>query len=332
VRLAFVFGSLLCSATVFAHGNVPSPATFTSPPRLSAMATDAGDRFFAPYTFATADASFDVTWEDGDVDPISQHFFFYMDHPPPVALKVSDVEAVATAIPESAGGFWAACSCADDFGSCPDIGAPRDCRNGFTWDTHALAPGSYWIIAITRDAPYDIFTVSDGPVRIAHGGPLPPAVIVVRPDGFGTFDQSYTARWIVAGTDPVHVDLSYASDVDVRNGTAFKPLAADVPMMAWPDGTSYYAWDLTGLESARIFHLRATVMDASGITAFADSRNGVTVFHPGDNPDLAAPGVDMATTTGGDDGCALGGASPAPLGALLLGLVILIFALSRRRA
>jgi hypothetical protein len=315
----------LASGGAFAHGNAPSPATFTNPPRLQAMVTDAGDRVFAPYSFATADASFDVAWTDGDTDPISEHFFYYMDHAPPLALAVTDVQALATPIPESAGGFWVACSCADDFSvACPDI-ATRDCRNAFTWDTHGLLPGSYWLIAITRDPPYDVYTVSDGPVRIAHGGALPPAVIIVRPDGFGTFDQSYTARWILAGTDPMHVDLAYDSDDDVRAGVAWKPLATDVPLVAGADGTFSFVWDLSALQSARIFHLQATVKDATGQTVFTQSRNGVTVFHPGDNPDYAMPPIgdaDLGTVKKpGGSGCAHASArdgTPTPLFVLVL--------------
>jgi hypothetical protein len=323
------------TAAAFAHGNAPSPATFTNPPRLQALVTDGGDRMWAPYTFATADTSFDVAWTDGDTDPISEHFFYYMDHAPPLALAVTDVQGLATPIPESAGGFWVACSCPDDFGVvCPDIGT-RDCRNGFTWDTHALPPGSYWLIAITRDPPYDVYTVSDGPVRIAHGGPLPPAAIIVRPDGFGTFDTSYTARWILIGTDPTHVDLAYNSDDDVRAGSPWKPLASDVPLMAGPDGTFSFEWDLSALASARIFHLQATVKDATGQTVFTQSRNGVTVFHPGDNPDYAVSvdDVDMGTAkkTGGS-GCAYAnatGGAPTPLFVLALCALVIAAGLVR---
>ena len=339
LAIAALFATTAAASDASAHGNVPSPATFTSPPRLQSMVTDGGDRVYAPYTFATADASFDVEWTDGDTDPVSEHFIYYMTYAPPLALAVGDVEKLATPIPEGSGGFWAACSCPDDFGACPDIGT-RDCRNGFTWDTHALPPGTYWLIAVTRDPPYDVYTVSDGPVRVAHGGALPPAVIIVRPDGFGTFDQSYTAKWILGGMDPMHVDLAYESDDDVRAGAPWMPLASDVPLVAGDDGTFAFEWNLSALQSARIFHLQATVKDATGQTVVTDSRNGVTVFHPGDNPDFSAStgdDPDMAKAVPGGDGgcgCTVGRAdAPAPLAALAIAAALgLVGRVRRRRA
>ena len=307
-----------------AHSTIPAPATFTNPPRLLSTPLDGGDRAYDPYAFPVADGSFDVAWEDGDTDPTAHHFFYYLDHAPPLALAIDMVAQVATPMPESVNGFWASCTCVEDMPSpCPEAGV-RDCRNGFTWDTHALAPGAYWLLALTRDPPYDVYTVSDGPVRIAHGGAPPPAAIVVRPDGFGTFDTSYRVRWLLGGTAPFHVDLAYDSDDGIRQGAAFTPLGADVPLVAGADGTFAFDWDLSALPSARIYHVRATVRDASGQTTYTDSRAGVTVFHPGDDPDLALPPRDLGKPAGGDPGCAVVPRTAPLLPPLLLALLLLV--------
>lgn len=170
-------------------------------------AVDGGDRAYAPYAFPVADTCADVAWEDGDSDPIALDAFYYFDHAPPLALSITDIIARGTRIP-GIGDIWAACSCTPDIGVvCPDAGV-RNCPSGFTWSTSSLAPGAYWVVATTSDPPYDIYTVSAGPIRVAHGGALPPAVIVLRPDGFGTYDRSYETRFMFTGQAPFHVDLS----------------------------------------------------------------------------------------------------------------------------
>jgi hypothetical protein len=305
VGLAVGLTTGLC-AIAAAHGTVPSPASFTSPPKHVAMTADGGTRQYAPYAFVTADASTQVAWDDGDMDPLALHSFYYFDHAPPLALSVTDILARGTPVP-GVGSIWGACSCADDLGVvCPDAGV-RDCRNSFTWDTSALPPGAYFIVAATHDPPYDIYTVADGPVRVAHGGAVPPAVIVVQPDGFGTFDRSYTTRWIMTGQAPFHVDVAYASDDAVRANEPFSTITSDVPLEASSDGSYSYVWDTSALPSPRIYHVRVTVKDATGQSVFSDSRAGVTIFHPGDQPDLAGGAKDFSVAAIGKDhgGCSV---------------------------
>jgi MYXO-CTERM domain-containing protein len=317
-----------------AHTNIPAPATFTSPPRLAFAASDAGDVDYAPYPFPTADTSFDVAWEDGDLDPTGRHYFYYLDHAPPLALSMTDIKAMATPIPETSGGIWASCDCPADFGACPDAGV-RDCRNAFTWDTHLVPDGAYFLIAVTVDPPYDVYTVSDGPVRVTHGSGQPPGVVVVRPDGFGTFDQSYRLRWLLAGTPPFHVDLAYDDDDDVRTGAPFTTIVTDLSPAAGVDATFLYDWDVSKLPSAHIYYARATVRDAAGSSVYTMSRAGVTVYHPGDMPDLGGHRSDMATGHADDGcGCALGGAGDETRGAraMLLALLSMVLLARRRRS
>jgi hypothetical protein len=241
---------------------------------------------------------------------------------------------MATPIADVPDGLWCACSCMDDLGyTCPDAGT-RACDNGFTWNTSAIPTGTYWIIAATTDPPYDIYTVSDGPVRVSHGGPAPPAIILVRPDGFGTFDKSYRIRWLLVGEAPFHVDLDYLSDDDVRAGATWKPIATDVPLTAEPDGSYAYDWDTSALQSAHIYHVRATVRDASTLSAYTVSRAGVTIYHPGSLPDLARAPVDMSVEEQPQPGCELEGperpGSSAWSWIIGLGLAAAAFCLSRR--
>jgi hypothetical protein len=115
------------------------------------------------------------------------------------------------AIPEGSGGIYISCTCTPALGVvCPDAG-PRDCRDAFAWDTHALPDGTYWVIAVDYDPPFDVYSVSETPVRVAHGGaPAPPAVVVIPPDGIGVADRAYTIDGL--GAAPLTLDLEYGHD------------------------------------------------------------------------------------------------------------------------
>src|SRR5262245_59032695 len=130
---------LLLSGVAHAHtGGTAVNATFTQP---AAPTLGPGDLSFmvAPYTFATADTTFTVSWDDGDTDPTGHFTFYYLDHQPTFGVTPADVESIATPIrevgkPTELVQIWASCTCMDVGGvMCPDLGAPRDCRSSFVW-------------------------------------------------------------------------------------------------------------------------------------------------------------------------------------------------------
>jgi hypothetical protein len=319
-------------------GAILARAKFLTPPPVTSKPGPNGRRTVDPYTFATADASFTVSWDDGDLDPTGQFFFYYLDHAPEVALDVPGIEKIATPIPETAAGIYAGCSCNPDQGVvCPDAGAVRDCRNSFVWDTHALAPGTYWVIAINRDPPYEIYSVSEGPVRVSHGGAPPPAVAVVEPDGFGAFDLTFTTEWLATGAPPLTIDLSYIMDDDLMAGAAYKPLQSNVQAPTGPDGAQTYDWNIADLSSSHVFFLRVRVTDAMGRSTFSDSVSGLTVYHEPIEGGLFVS-HDLSATdmgTGGKPrgcGCAVGAPGPAPFFVALPPIVfaLVAFLLGRR--
>jgi hypothetical protein len=228
---------------------------------------------------------------------------------------------------------YAGCMCQDDAGvTCADFsgGLMRDCRNTFVWDTSAISPGTYWLVAVNSDPPYHVYAVANAPVVISHGGPKPPAALVLVPDGFGSWDKSYRVQWIGQGTGPLHFDLEYGDEMMPFDPVT--PLATDVTPILNPDGTYGYDWDISGLMSTGAYFLRVHVRDANGVSSFTDSHYGVSVFHPGD--DLAMPPADMGMKPM-PKGCAceLGpgtAATAVPLALILLTIVIAA-RLTRRR-
>jgi hypothetical protein len=251
--------------------------TVVTPPRFFSPTFDGG-------AVATADQSFAISWDDGDVDPTARYFFYFLDHGPTSAVTATTLQMIATPIID--GGVWA---------SCDDAGV-RDCRNEIVWDTHALDAGSYWVVAINHDPPYLVDTLADGPVRVAHPAPLPPAVVVLRPDGVGAADTTYQAAWFATGALPLqfHLESSLAP-----NG-AWQAVADVADARSW-------SWDTSGLPDGP-YYLRVTIADATGLSAFSDARYPLVVFHA--PPDAGSP-VDAGNPT--DAGALMdAGTSPAP--------------------
>ncbi len=292
---------MMSSAIVIAHlGAMVSLARFTSPtPPVATRTFDAIT--VEPYTFDSADQSFRVAWNDGDNDPTARYYFYYLDHAPTSQVPTPDLQRLATPIPgPPSDGIWASCDCSTDAGvTCIDDGGPRDCRNEFTWDTSQVPTGSYWLIAVNVDPPYLVHSVSRAPVRIAHGGAaLPPAAIVLLPDGFGAHAGVYRTQWLAAGAAPLSFDLSYGIDRAkvVLNPTT--PIVRGISPTPLADGSYVYDWDLGAIED-NVYFLRVTVRDGQGVSAYTDSALDLTVFHP---PDLGAA-VDAGTTTSKSKGC-----------------------------
>jgi hypothetical protein len=341
---ALLVGIAAAPGTSHAHiGAVLARAQFKAPPGPATMPADGGLRQTSPFTFATADASYHVTWDDGDIDPTGQFFFFYLDHQPAIALMVSDVEKIATPIPETQAGIYAGCSCPDDAAVvCPDLGtAMRDCRNDFVWDTSKIPDGTYWVIAVNKDPPYEIYSASGGPVRIAHGGATPaPAVVIIEPDGFGAFGDTFTAQWLATGVAPLTFDLSFVSEDDAASGAPYTPIVSQISPTPLADGTQTFVWDVSKLPGPKAYYLRVKVTDGMGRSSFTDSEAGVTVYR--DTPsegglqvlDLSAAPADLGPTPPKKSGCgyAIGdGAGTWPAAYGLLFAAMILRAIVRRR-
>jgi hypothetical protein len=340
---SLVWSALACATLVaalppqaYAHvGAMVTPARITSPPRLSIVAPDGG----AVTPLLVADTTVNVAWEDGDVDPTGRYYFYYLDHRPTAIITTFDVKAIATPIPEGSGGIWISCTCSGDAGViCPDAGV-RDCRNAFAWDTSALPTGSYWVIAVDLDPPFNVYTVSETPVRVAHGGaPPPPAVVLLHPNGIGIADARYDADGLIfggGGSAPLTVDFEYGASAypGVLDPTSVVERAAQPTVD--PDGRFRYVWDTSAIGADDVY-LRARVTDGLGRTVYSDS-DGVGIAHGGDGgvvirfADLGAP----PPKKGGCDVAADGGGGGLPLYALLaspLFVGVLLVRLRRRRS
>jgi MYXO-CTERM domain-containing protein len=353
MQLRFLAALLLMGSTAHAHvGANPSKATMTNPPAPTATPVDGGGLNLAPYTWASADASFDVSWTvDFPTDPTGRFAFFYLDHMPPSAIVYDDIVTLASPIPEASGSnaYWVSCSCTNDLGvTCPDAG-PRtpDCgKLQFTWNTSAIPAGVYWLIAANNDPPYKIYSVSQGPVRIAHGGASPPpAVDIVLPDGLFATDKSYKTVWIATGVPPLHFDVFYGvNDVSVVMN-APTMLGQDITPLMNGDGSFGYQWD-TSMLSDGLYYFGVKVTDATGMSSYTDSQLGENVYHPPEDGgiiviDDAGGGTHDAARDftivlkdgggGGGCGCELGAsAQAAPILGVLAALALAI-TLRRRR-
>jgi hypothetical protein len=350
-----VLSLLLATAVARAHvGAVPATATFSSP--ASPVVTQgANGPTLEPYTPSTADQSFRVAWSDGDVDPTGKFDFYYLPYQPHYQVGAAWIQQNATPLREvgqppdthTPARRWVACTCNADLGvTCPDAG-PRPCDNELLWDTSAIQPGAYFIIAVNDDDPFLTFSPADGPVIISHGGTPPPAVVVLRPDGVGTFDKSYDTKWFAVGKPPLKFDVAYGKSGSM--GEVFGPttsLGKSIAAAALPDGTFGWTWDLTSLPGPKAYFFQVTVTDGDGRIAYTNSRYQITVYHPPPSGDLgpdagAQAGGDLGGNGGGGNGgggggggCAVpGGGSHAPYAVVVAALVAAaVGLLARRRA
>jgi hypothetical protein len=328
---------LAVGQTAGAHvGAAVAVAKFTNPVEPTVAHVDPNDTV-GWSGFASADGSITVTWDDGDMDPTGRFIFYYMDHAPTFQVPVEAIEGgLGTKIDDpvnNGGGYFASCFCSMDLGvTCPMVtrDPSTNCANQLTWNTSALPAGTYWLIAINNDPPFHVYNAANAPVRIAHGGaPLPPAVAVVRPDGYGSFDHSYHLQWLAAGTPPLHFDISYGVE---DTGTALQPsagIASGVAGTVNGDGTFGYDWDISSLSNNTIYWVRLQVTDGAGVSTYTDSHYGMTVYHNG------TPPPDMAMAPPKKHGCGVNPDEP-PLAALASALaalagVALAFYFTRRR-
>jgi hypothetical protein len=312
-------------ASAHAHaGATPSVAAFTSPANPSIVHAEPSDTF-SPYTFASADGSFTVSWNNALMDPTGRFTFYYLDHAPLHAVDVTEIERLGIKINDpdnNSGGYFVSCFCSADMGVlCPPV--PRDpngnCNNHFSWNTTAIPRGTYWIAAVNNDPPFHVYNAGDGPVRIAHqGDPLPPAIIVLRPDGFGNWDRVYHLQWLAVGTPPLSFDLEYGIDDPTSASVVVGAIALGIQLTAANDGTFNYDWDISALDAKPRYWVRFHVTDGNGFSTFTDSHYPVTVYRD------ATPPADMAVATmpppppKKKSGCAIADSSSPPSMLLLL--------------
>jgi hypothetical protein len=350
VVCAAATGALFVGGGV-AHAHIganTAVAKFTNPPDPNVMRGDPNDTV-PGFAWVSADQSFTIKWDDGDSDPTGRFTFYYMDHHPNYEVTADDIEAgLATKIENDAvnasGGYFASCYCEGDQGvTCPtmdDMGTPivrsptGNCANQLVWNTSALPPGTYWLVTVNNDPPFHVAYSSIAPVRISHGGTPLPAVFVMRPDGFGSWDQSYHMQWLADGKAPLTFDLAYGLE-DTGAATATPtPLATGLQLTAGSDGTYTYDFDTSQLQTNKAYWVRIKATDADGNSTFTDSHYGITISHAGATtppPDLAmAPPKKSGCELGPDDG----GSGARGRGALLavLGALALAYFVARRAA
>jgi hypothetical protein len=328
-----VIALCLVAAPARAHvGAKVSLAQFETPAALLS-ATDGG---VGPSAIDVADASYVVSWYDGDMDPTGHYYFYYLDHQPPTGLSTDDVKNLATPIADVPFGIWTACDCVDGMGvMCPDAGV-RDCRNQFTWDTHAIAPGAYWVIAIDNDPPYFLYSSSESPVRIGHGGSAPPGATIRKPNGIGSADQTYRLEWLADGDGPLHFDLAWGSDIYPGLNDPPTPIGTGVAVTDLGNNVYAFDWSTASLPTGDVY-VQLKVTDAQGRSTVTDSRN-LKIFHPVIGSDAAvdmamrSPDLAMPVKKGGD-GCDVAPPSDVawPFGAAF-SLALLLVLLARRQA
>src|SRR4051812_35409627 len=105
-----MIGSLGGAHDARAHvGASVAVATFTAPNEPKFTHQDFNDTV-EPFTFASADASYTIQWDDGNTDPTGKFVFYYVDHLPTFQVTVDEVEAMFTKIDDltnKSGGYFA---------------------------------------------------------------------------------------------------------------------------------------------------------------------------------------------------------------------------------
>jgi hypothetical protein len=225
----FVVGAavaLAIAAPARAHvGGQVAVAHFRTPAQPTIVHGDVTDSV-GPFAFASADQSYVVRWDDGDVDPTGKFVFYWLDHQPTSGLVTADIERLGTRLDDRvnfSSGYFVSCFCASDTGiTCPPVvrDPATNCANQLVWDTSELPPGTYWLAAVNDDPPFHVYNVSAAPIRVGHGAtPLPPAVIVVRPDSVGSWDKTYHVQWLAADAPLLTFDLAWGDE----NGDPQRP-------------------------------------------------------------------------------------------------------------
>jgi len=232
-------------------------------------------------------------------DPTARFSFYYLDYTPPSAVPYAQILGVATPIPEASGdnAIWLSCTCDDDAGViCPDAGsrAGQCGLTHFTWNTASVPAGAYWVLALNNDPPYQVYTVSGGPVRVAHGGaPFPPASAVVLPDGLFAADLVSRTLWVSTGQAPLHFNVFDGIDDATHALDPPKALGAAVTPIKNVDGTYSYDWDLSSYSDG-LYYFGVEVSDATGQKSSARSWLGQNVYHPPKDGGLSEGGKDAA--------------------------------------
>ncbi|MCK6545034.1 hypothetical protein L6R52_04145 [Myxococcota bacterium] len=210
-----------------------------------------------------ADESFTFLWMDSDrpvpTGTTTIDFYYTAVNPPTFTAGEIPPTITGTAIVR---GVW-----------------ERDTTNQHTWDTSSVPTGNYWIWSFVDDPPgevgaVEVLTFSPGLVSIQHpGDPVPPAVIVTKPDSpfrwaDAYFDIGYSA-YDPDGTGRVRLEATRELD-----GSNLVVIADDLP--AVPNGRFF--WETYDLAEDD-WLVRATITDDRGYSFSAWSRYFVLVTH-----------------------------------------------------
>jgi len=276
-----------------------------------------------------ADSSFRISWTDFD-DQATTGFTTIDIHatrrmPPTYRMGVApriedgpDHVVIATGIPE------------------------RDFANEVEWDTSAVPSGTWFVWTVAHDDPFEMWAFARGVVSVAHGDEAPwPAVVVTRPDeGTPAADESALLRYESFdpdGTGRVTLEASRA-----LGGGEPVTLASDLPA----DASGSFEWDTRDVEAGD-WTIKATIVDARGLTSSAYARFFVRVAHRPKGTGGTGGGGGGSGGVGGDGG-AIGagghpeggeGADDAPAGCGCgagradgaIGLALAVVLLGRRR-
>ncbi len=310
-------------------GAVVAVAKFTAPADPGITHADPNDTIDpTPFAWTTADQSFVITWTDGDMDPTGRFTFYYMDHQPTFQVDVSNIDpmpTIATIIDDqvnTTGGYWTSCFCSADQGvTCPVV--TRDpagnCANQITWDTSAIAPGTYWIVAVNNDPPFHVYYPSNAPIRVSHGATPLPAALIVRPDGFGAWDTSYHLQWLADGKPPLTFGLQFGLEDTGTSLMPQTPIASALSLTPNSDGTYGYDWDVSQLDTNKAYWVRLTVTDGDGNSTYTDSHYATTIFHQGSG--MMPLDMAMVEPPKQKHGCEIGSGASTSRGSLSLALV-----------
>src|SRR3954468_9212751 len=120
VAVVFVFA---LGAAAQAHvAGVISVARFQTPQAPVTTPIDGGLQVEPNFAWQTANASYDISWTDGDNDPTGVFDFYYMDHQPTFGLAPNDLEQLATPLESTPAmtkpvSIYAGCICDTDAGA-----------------------------------------------------------------------------------------------------------------------------------------------------------------------------------------------------------------------
>ncbi|HEY5998126.1 MAG TPA: PKD domain-containing protein [bacterium] len=163
--------------------------------------------------------SFEVRWTDGDPDSAALVSLYYDDD-------------------------------GDGFDGTPIVAAiaENDAANAFTWDTSALADGSWWVYAVIADEENEARAYGAGPVVIDRTAPVvtasPAGGLFNAPQGVVlTASETAVIRYTTDGSAPTAASPVYAGPIAVPVSGTLRFFAVDPAGNVGPEGSETYDID-----------------------------------------------------------------------------------------